>query len=99
MKRISIGTRASKLAMIQTQWVVEHLHRQEPELEIIIKRIQTTGDRKSGVPLTQVGGDGVFVKEIEHALLQRDIDLAVHSLKDLPTTQPEGISVCVIGNR
>ena len=85
--------------MIQTQWVVEHLHQQEPELEIIIKRIQTTGDTKSGVPLTQVGGDGVFVMEIEHALLQKNIDLAVHSLKDLPTTQPEGLCVCVVGTR
>src|SRR2546421_1744311 len=99
MKRITIGTRASKLAMIQTQWVVEHLHQQEPELEIIIKRIQTTGDTKSGVPLTQVGGDGVFVMEIEHALLQKNIDLAVHSLKDLPTTQPEGLCICVVGTR
>src|SRR6266566_873071 len=99
MKRIIIGTRASKLAMIQTQWVVEHLHQQEPELEIIIKRIQTTGDAKTGVPLTQMGGDGVFVMEIEHALLQRNIDLAVHSLKDLPTTQPEGLCVVVVGAR
>jgi len=79
--------------------VIEHLHQQEPELEIIIKRIQTTGDTKTGVPLTQVGGDGVFVKEIEHALVQGDIDLAVHSLKDLPTTQPEGLYVCVVGTR
>jgi hydroxymethylbilane synthase len=85
--------------MIQTQWVVEHLHQQEPELEIIIKRIQTTGDTKSGVPLTQVGGDGVFVMEIEHALLQKNIDLAVHSLKDLPTTQPEGLCVYPVGTR
>jgi len=85
--------------MIQTQWVVEHLHKQEPELEIIIKRIQTTGDTKTGVPLTQMGGDGVFVMEIEHALLQRNIDLAVHSLKDLPTNQPEGLCVCVVGIR
>ena len=85
--------------MIQTQWVVEHLHKQEPELEIIIKRIQTTGDTKTGVPLTQMGGDGVFVMEIEHALLQRNIDLAVHSLKDLPTNQPDGLCVCVVGIR
>jgi hydroxymethylbilane synthase len=68
-------------------------------LEIIIKRIQTTGDTQSDVPLTQVGGDGLFVMEIEHALLQRNIDLAVHSLKDLPTTQPAGLSVCVVGTR
>jgi hydroxymethylbilane synthase len=79
--------------------VVEHLHQQEPELEIIIKRIQTTGDTKTGVPLTQMGGDGVFVMEIEHALLQGNIDLAVHSLKDLPTTQPEGLCICVVGER
>ncbi len=99
MKRIIVGTRASKLAMIQTQWVVEHLKQQEPELEIIIKRIQTTGDAKTGVPLTQMGGDGVFVMEIEHALLQRNIDLAVHSLKDLPTTQPGGLCVFAVGTR
>jgi hydroxymethylbilane synthase len=79
--------------------VVEQLQQQEPELEIIIKRIQTTGDAKTGVPLTQMGGDGVFVMEIEHALLQRKIDLAVHSLKDLPTTQPEGLCVFVVGTR
>jgi hydroxymethylbilane synthase len=85
--------------MIQTQWVVEQLHHHEPELEIIIKRIQTTGDTKSSVPLTQVGSDGVFVKEIEHALLQKNIDLAVHSLKDLPTTQPEGLCVYAVGIR
>src|SRR5436305_14689400 len=99
MKRNTIETQASKLAMIHTQWVVEQLHQHKPELEIIIERIQTTGDTKSGVPLTQVGGDGVFVIEIEHALLQKNIDLAVHSLKDLPTTQPEGLSICVVGAR
>jgi hydroxymethylbilane synthase len=99
MKRIIIGTRASKLALIQTQWVVEHLRQLVPELEIIIKQIQTTGDAQPGVPLTQMGGDGVFVKEIEHALLHRSIDLAVHSLKDLPTTQPEGLYIWVVGTR
>ena len=99
MKRIIIGTRSSKLAMIQTQWVVEQLRRQNPELELIIQPIQTTGDTKSNIPLTQVGGDGVFVMEIEHALLQGTIDLAVHSLKDLPTTQPQGLSISVVGER
>src|SRR5947209_2502981 len=99
MKRITIGTRASKLAMIQTQWVTEQLRKQEPGLEVIIKHIQTTGDTKKSIPLTQMGGDGVFVMEIEHALLQRNIDLAVHSLKDLPTSQPEGLCVYVVGRR
>jgi hydroxymethylbilane synthase len=79
--------------------VVEHLKQQEPELEIIIKQIQTTGDAKTRVPLTQIGGDGVFVVEIERALLQRHVDLAVHSLKDLPTTQPGGLCVFAVGAR
>src|SRR6184192_414788 len=99
MKRIIIGTRASKLAMIQTQWVVERLREQEPALEIVIEAIHTTGDAITHVPLTQIGGDGVFVMEIERALLERRIDLAVHSLKDLPTVQPDGLQVVVIGPR
>jgi hydroxymethylbilane synthase len=85
--------------MIQTQWVIEQLRKQEPGLEIIIKHIQTTGDTNKSIPLTQMGGDGVFVMEIEHALLQKKIDLAVHSLKDLPTTQPEGLCISVVGTR
>src|SRR6266566_7827457 len=99
MKRIIIGTRASKLAMIQTQWVVERLKKLEPALEIVIEQIRTTGDARTHVPLTQIGGDGVFVIEIERALQDRRIDLAVHSLKDLPTTQPEGLCVHVVGVR
>src|SRR6266481_2314338 len=87
MKRIIIGTRASKLAMIQTQWVVERLQRQWPTLDIVIEQIRTTGDHNIHAPLTQIGGDGVFVMEIEHALAKRRIDLAVHSLKDLPTAE------------
>src|SRR6266700_1217869 len=99
MKRIIVGTRTSKLAMIQTQWVVDRLKQQEPDLEIIIEQIHTTGDALTHVPLTQIGGDGVFVMEIERALLQRNIDLAVHSLKDLPTTQPGGLCVFAVGTR
>ncbi len=99
MKRIIIGTRASKLAMIQTQWVIEHLQQQEPTLEIIIEQIRTTGDAITHLPLTQIGGDGVFVMEIERALLEGRIDLAVHSLKDLPTIQPEGLRVVAVGDR
>jgi len=85
--------------MIQTQWVVERLREQEPTLEIVIETIHTTGDAITHVPLTQIGGDGVFVMEIERALLERRIDLAVHSLKDLPTSQPEGLCVVAIGPR
>src|SRR5215467_1575334 len=99
MKLIIIGTRASKLAMIQTQWVIKRLQQQKPGLEIVIEQIHTKGDTITHVPLTQIGGDGVFVKEIESALLERRIDLAVHSLKDLPTAQPEGLCMVAVGPR
>ncbi len=99
MKCITIGTRASKLAMIQTSEVVERLHQQWPTLEIAIEQIRTHGDRVTDVPLTQIGGDGVFVTEIERALSEKRIDLAVHSLKDLPTVQPNGLSLTIIGPR
>jgi hydroxymethylbilane synthase len=85
--------------MVQTHWVVERLHRLWPNLEILIEQIHTTGDRVTNVPLSQIGGDGVFVTEIERALHEHRIDLAVHSLKDLPTAQPEGLDVVVMGPR
>jgi len=85
--------------MIQTQWVVERLHRQWPNLDITIEQIRTMGDRVTHVPLSQIGGDGVFVLEIERALQERRIDLAVHSLKDLPTLQPAGLQLVAVGPR
>ena len=85
--------------MIQTNWVVERLRQQWPNLEIVIEQIHTTGDRVRDLPLARIGGDGVFVTEIEHALRERRIDLAVHSLKDLPTAQPDGLRVVVTGPR
>ncbi len=99
MKRLIIGTRASKLAMIQTRWVVAQLQRRWPDLEIAVEQIRTTGDAVTHVPLTKIGGDGVFVVEIERALLEKRIDVAVHSLKDLPTTQPAGLRLLVAGQR
>ncbi len=85
--------------MIQTQWVVERLQQQWPSLDIVIEQIRTTGDHNTQMPLTQIGGDGVFVMEIEHALAEKRIDLAVHSLKDLPTTQPQGLRIVAVGKR
>ncbi len=99
MKRIVIGTRASKLAMTQTYWAIERLRQRWPNLEVAIEQIHTTGDRITDVPLTRIGGDGLFVTEIERALTERRIDLAVHSLKDLPTAQPDGLRVIVAGPR
>jgi hydroxymethylbilane synthase len=85
--------------MIQTQSVVQRLRQQWNNLEITVEQIHTKGDRVTDVPLTHIGGDGVFVTEIEHALRERRIDLAVHSLKDLPTAQPEGLRIIVSGPR
>src|SRR6266480_5089827 len=99
MKQITIGTRASKLAMVQTHLVIERLQQQWPGLEIGIEQIRTTGDRVTDMPLSQIGGDGVFVTEIERALQERRIDLAVHSLKDLPTAQPDELRLVITGPR
>src|SRR5258708_37229728 len=99
MKHITIGTRASKLAMVQTSQVIKRLQQLWPHLEITIEQIHTTGDRVTDKPLSQIGGDGVFVTEIEHALHEKRIDIAVHSLKDLPTMQPEDLHLVITGPR
>jgi hydroxymethylbilane synthase len=85
--------------MIQTNLIVERLQQQWPNLEIAIEQIHTRGDHVQDRPLSQIGGDGVFVMEIERALREGRIDLAVHSLKDLPTAQPEGLYLAVAGSR
>ncbi|MDQ2902908.1 MAG: hydroxymethylbilane synthase [Ktedonobacteraceae bacterium] len=85
--------------MIQTERVSARLRQHWPNLKIHIAPIRTRGDRNTDAPLTQIGGDGVFVTEIEHALHERRIDLAVHSLKDLPTLQPPDLCVFAIGPR
>jgi hydroxymethylbilane synthase len=94
-----IGARASNLALTQTQRIVTQLQHHWPGLEIVVERIRTTGDVVTHLPLTRIGGDGVFVLEIERALLQRRIDLAVHSLKDVPTVQPAGLRMLAAGQR
>ena len=96
---IRIGTRASKLAMLQTQSIITRLHQQWPALDIQIEQIHTLGDRNTTMSLSAIAADGVFVMEIERALLEGRIDLAVHSLKDLPTAQPTGLHTCIVGGR
>jgi hydroxymethylbilane synthase len=70
-----------------------------PELSVVLKRIQTSGDKIQDVPLAKVGGKGLFVKEIEEALLRRDIDLAVHSMKDMPALLPNGLTIICVPER
>ena len=83
-KTIRIGTRASKLALWQSQFVADELKKKYPDLKFELVKIQTTGDKVLDVMLSKLGGKGVFIKEIEVALLKNKIDLAVHSLKDVP---------------
>ncbi|MBI5846955.1 MAG: hydroxymethylbilane synthase [Nitrospirae bacterium] len=96
---VVIGTRGSKLALWQAEWVKAELQRLNPGLEVGLNKIKTTGDKILDVPLAKVGGKGLFVKEIEEALLRGEADLAVHSMKDVPTEFPEGLYLAVICER
>ena len=99
MKLIRIGTRGSKLALQQTAWVQDRIVKRYPDLQVEVVRIKTTGDRITDVPLATVGGKGLFVKEIEEAILGGEIDLAVHSMKDVPTELPAGLHLGAITER
>jgi len=98
-RELVVGTRGSALALWQTSHVAEKLQALCPELSIRIERITTLGDRVRDRALSQVGGKGLFVKEIENALLAQEIDLAVHSLKDMPTELPDGLILGAILER
>ncbi|MGA8179829.1 MAG: hydroxymethylbilane synthase [Desulfobacterales bacterium] len=100
MKRtFKIGTRGSQLALWQANWVKTALEVQDPSLSIELVIIKTTGDKILDVPLAKVGGKGLFVKEIEDALLNEKIDLAVHSMKDMPAQIPQGLCIGAIPPR
>jgi hydroxymethylbilane synthase len=94
---ITIGSRGSQLALWQANWVKDQLSRQGHRVEIHI--MKTTGDRMQNVALTQSGTKGLFIKEIEEVLVEGSIDLAVHSMKDLPTDQPAGLAVVAVPER
>ena len=98
-KKVVIGTRGSKLALWQAEWVKSELLKLNPDLTIELNKIKTTGDKILDVPLAKVGGKGLFVKEIEEALLRGEADLAVHSMKDVPTDFPKGLYLAVICKR
>jgi hydroxymethylbilane synthase len=98
-RKIVFGSRKSKLALAQTNWVIEELRKRWPDVEFEIRTITTTGDRIMNKPLSTMAGKGVFVKEIEEALLSGEVDLAVHSMKDLPTEQPEGLTIASVPGR
>ena len=96
---LRIGTRGSQLALYQANWVREKLLEAHPHLTVTLIKIKTTGDKIQDAPLAKIGGKGLFVKEIEEALIDRRIDLAVHSIKDVPTEFPEGLHLSAITKR
>lgn len=98
-KTIKIGTRGSQLALWQANWVKSELEKKNAGLAVEIIKIKTTGDKILDVPLAKVGGKGLFVKEIEEALLRGDIHLAVHSMKDVPTDLPKELHLSAITER
>jgi hydroxymethylbilane synthase len=96
MPVVKIGTRGSVLALWQAEWVRSQILALHPDAEVDLVKIKTTGDKILDVPLAQVGGKGLFVKEIETALLEKRVDLAVHSMKDMPAEIPPGLCIGVV---
>lgn len=99
MTRLCIGTRGSTLALAQANWVRRRLLENQPGLEVELTIIRTSGDQLSERPIQDLGGKGVFTKEIEDALLREEVDLAVHSMKDLPPQLPEGLVIAATPKR
>ena len=98
-KQIRIGSRGSALALWQAEWVKSELEKKYPGTSVTLTKIKTTGDKILDVPLAKVGGKGLFVKEIEEAMLAGEIDIAVHSMKDVPTFFPDGLHLSCITKR
>lgn len=94
-----LGTRGSKLALCQSEWIQSKIQEVAPEVRVTLRKIQTSGDKIVDVPLAKIGGKGLFVKEIEDALLAREIDFAVHSMKDVPAQLPDGLDILCVPPR
>jgi len=98
-KQIRIGTRGSQLALWQARWVQSRILSLKPDAIVELTAIKTVGDKILDVPLSKVGGKGLFVKEIEEAILDGRVDLAVHSMKDMPSELPEGLVIGAVPER
>ncbi len=96
---LRIGTRGSQLALWQARFIKSEINSLFPDIQIKIDVIKTEGDKLVNSPLSEIGGKGVFVKDIEEALLNNKIDLAVHSLKDMPSVLPEGLIISAVTKR
>lgn len=98
-RAIIVGSRGSVLALRQTGSVLGELSRRFPDRRFRLQQVRTTGDRRPNAPLSAIGGQGAFVKELEMALSARDVDLAVHSLKDVPSEVGEGLVLAAVSER
>jgi hydroxymethylbilane synthase len=97
--KLIVGTRGSKLSLIQTSSFVEGLKRCNPEIEVQTKIIQTTGDKLESEPLEKISGKGVFEKEIDEAVINSEVDFAVHSMKDVPAEQSSELTIAAVPKR
>jgi len=98
-ERLRIGSRGSKLALIQSEWVRARLRELHPGLAVEIEVVHTKGDKILDAPLARIGDKGLFTKELEAAILERRVDIAVHSAKDMPTETPEGLAIAAFTAR
>ncbi len=98
-RKIVIGSRGSPLALWQANWVKDQLHSHHSDLSIDIKIIKTSGDKIQDVPLAKIGGKGLFVKEIEEELIGKEVDFAVHSMKDMPIKFPFSLCIACVTKR
>ena len=98
-ERLVIGSRGSVLALVQADWVAARLGEAHPGLEVAVEKIATTGDRILDAPLSKIGDKGLFTKELETALSDGRIDLAVHSAKDVQTAVPAGLVIAAFTRR
>ena len=98
-KTIVIGTRKSQLALVQTYWVKKELENSFPDVEFGVEKMSTKGDKILDVALAKIGDKGLFTKELEVGMLNKETDFAVHSLKDLPTNLPEGLMLGCVTKR
>lgn len=98
-KQLILGTRGSRLALWQANFVKKQIEAEHPDTSVVIKVIKTTGDKIKKIPLTEIGGKALFLKEIEESLLEEKVDLGVHSLKDVPTDLPAGLELAAVLKR
>ena len=98
-RKIRIGSRGSPLALWQANWIKDQLESRNPDIPVEIVIIKTSGDKIQDVPLAKIGGKGLFVKELEEALLRKDVDFAVHSMKDMPIKFPFALCIASVTKR